>query len=136
MKIIGKVILACIALVLAFYTISFAIYIVGSITKQKALSTLKNPADVALACRAAIQALGTNEYATFQGNDPTLPAPLRKLKPHYVMVETTLLRAEFHGGFDHYGLEFRPKDPEQPDGIWVLNYYTESPERKQLYELK
>ena len=136
MKIIGTVILACIALVLAFYTVSFAIYIVGSITKQKALSTLKNPADVALACRAAIQALGTNEYAYFQGNDPTLPAPLQKLKPGFVLVQTTSLRAEFHGGFDHYGLEFRPKYPEQPDGTWVLNYYTESPQRKQLYELK
>ena len=136
MKFIGKVILACFALALAFYTISFAIYIVGSITKQMTLSTLKNPADVALACRAAIQALGTNEYATFEGDDPTLPATLRELKPHYVLVETESLRAEFHGGFDHYGLEFRPKIPEQPGGTWILNYYTESPERKQLYELK
>ena len=129
-------ILACIALTLAFYTVSFTTYIVGSIKTQKALSTLKNPADVALACRAAIQSLGTNEYAFFQGNDPTLPAQLLKLKPRFVLVQTTSLRAEFHGGFDHYGLEFRPKSPEQPDGAWVLNYYTESPQRKQLYELQ
>ncbi|MDD2241348.1 MAG: hypothetical protein PHI93_11930 [Kiritimatiellae bacterium] len=136
MKIIGKVILIGIALIFAFYVISFAVYIYSSISKHNSLSSLKNPAEVALACRATIQALGTNEQVVIQGNDPILPATLQNLKPRYIVVEATNLRAEFHGGFNHYGLEFTPKDPSHTDGAWVLNYYTESPQRKQLYELQ
>jgi len=131
-----KVILFGILSGLAVFFACFILYAYRTNARQKALSSLENPKEVALACQTAIRILGTNRPVIFRGTDPALPAPLRDLKPLYVAVDDTQLRAEFHGGLFRYGLEFFRENSIRPDAPYLLTYYAYGHSRKRLYELE
>ena len=121
----GKVILTVVVLIALWYVGSWVSYFHYCTSKRKELQSLPNPVEIAEACRTMLGSKGTNAFANIVGDDPSIPEPLRALKARHVLVREDRLRLEFHGGFDHFGLELHPLDSQCLTGQWDLVYYEE-----------
>lgn len=65
-------------------------------------------------------------YKDCKWDDPAIPKAVRDIKPRYLAISEKSVTMEMHGGFDHYGLAFRPESTN----TWCLCYYTEGGSKK------
>jgi hypothetical protein len=78
-------------------------------------------------------ALILKDVKRYQGkswDDASFPAVIRDIRPSHVIIYDREIRIEMHGGFDHYGFDFRQASPP----TWDLWYYTESGPSVKLIE--
>ena len=101
--------------------------------KRATLLTETDHSALLVACRHAIGAFRDerrppgNEYLQLSGDDPRLPAELRRLHANYIMIAPDSIHVELGGGHFHYGLD------AVADGATDLEDYLDSlPDRRLL----
>ena len=111
-------------------------YLMGGVSQnlhqQKALRQL-GPADheaIAQSCALLRRQIAEEVPVLLMPSDPRLPAPVSRLRPAYVYVDTSEVVIEMHGGFDHFGLKL-VNEPGSPHRC-ILHEYWEGGSRRLL----